>query len=204
MEYNLLMNDKPIAAEVAIKQDNQLGATIKVFHNSNDPIDHDRRDHDPVSYDQVSYNRLSDHQMHLTINGRQITAWVENQPMGKTIIIGGERFFIQDKDKLAQTTPRKTGPGKGSGKVTPPMPAVVISVPVQLGNLVKKGDTVVVVSAMKMETSLTAPHNGTITRIGVNAGDKVMPGDILIDIEKGIEENIEVEVEVEVEKPDTL
>ncbi|MDY0223131.1 MAG: acetyl-CoA carboxylase biotin carboxyl carrier protein subunit, partial [Desulfobacterium sp.] len=52
---------------------------------------------------------------------------------------------------------------------------------------VEKGDPVVVVSAMKMETTLTAPHGGTVTRIGVKQGDKVMPGDILVDIEKGIE-----------------
>jgi 3-methylcrotonyl-CoA carboxylase alpha subunit len=63
------------------------------------------------------------------------------------------------------------------------MPAIVVLVPVAEGDWVEKGQVVMVISAMKMETSLKAPYGGRITRIKVNEGDKVMPGDILVDIE---------------------
>jgi pyruvate carboxylase len=37
---------------------------------------------------------------------------------------------------------------------------------------------------MKMETTLFAPFDGTVKKVNVAEGDKVMPGDILVDIEK--------------------
>ncbi len=166
MEYNLKIKDRTIACDLTIKQDRNLSATI-----GETPF-------------EIHYDRISDHQIRLTVNGQQVNAWVEAAPEGKTILLGGERFFIQDRDLLAQTQPRKKGLDNAPSEVTPPMPAVVICVPVQPGDVVEKGDAVVVVSAMKMETSLTAPHGGTVTRVGVAEGDKVMPGDILIDIEK--------------------
>ncbi len=166
MEYNLKIKNKTIACDLTIKQDCNLTATIE-----NTPF-------------EIHYDRISDHQIRLMINGQQVNAWVEAEEEGKTIILGGEHFFIQDRDLLAQTQTPKKGLDNAPSKVTPPMPAVVICVPVQPGDIVKKGDTVVVMSAMKMETSLTAPHGGTVTRVKVGEGDKVMPGDILVDISK--------------------
>ena len=64
------------------------------------------------------------------------------------------------------------------------MPATVISVIVNKDDNVQKGDGVVVISAMKMETTLTAPYSGRVTSVNTSEGDKVMPGDILVDIEK--------------------
>ncbi|MFO7884233.1 MAG: acetyl-CoA carboxylase biotin carboxyl carrier protein subunit [Desulfobacteraceae bacterium] len=135
----------------------------------------------------LEFHRMSERKIHMRINGRQINAWVERTPEGKTIIVNGRFYFVFDRDAREQEgnfRPGKPGPGNALDIVTPPMPAVVIQVPVSKGDRVKKGDTVVVVSAMKMETSLKAPYSGRITRIGVTAGDKVMPGDILADIEK--------------------
>jgi len=177
MEYTLEIKDTPIACDLTINQDRNLRATIG-----------------DNAY-ELQYERISDHRLSLMVNGQQITAWVDATPEGKTIIIGGERFFIQDKEALAQSQTRKKGLGAGPSAVTPPMPAVVVNVPVELGDHVKKGDPVVVVSAMKMETTLTAPHGGTITRIGVKQGDKVMPGEILVDIEKDLETDRETDME---------
>lgn len=166
MDYNLEIKDKTIACDLTIKQDRNLSATI-----GNAPF-------------EIHYDRISDHQIRLMVNGQQVNAWIEAKEEGKTIILGGEHFFIQDRDLLAQTQTPKKGLDNAPSEVTPPMPAVVIFVPVQPGDIVEKGDTVVVVSAMKMETSLTAPHGGTVTRVKVGEGDKVMPGDILVDISK--------------------
>jgi len=52
------------------------------------------------------------------------------------------------------------------------------------GDDVEKGQGVVVVSAMKMETTLQAPFKGKVVQINVAEGDKVMPGQILVDIER--------------------
>jgi len=61
---------------------------------------------------------------------------------------------------------------------------VVISVPVEVGDRVKKGQGVVVLSAMKMETTLTAPFDGTVTQVNAAEGESVSPGQILVDIQR--------------------
>jgi len=169
MEYQLKIKEKTYTVDLELDAEDQAYAMI------ND-----------TSYELGVY-RVSDHQIQMTVNGDQVNAWVEKQADGKTIIIEGQRYFIQD---LAAQEMGNSSRGRESSQpqepttVTPPMPAIVIQVPVVVGDIVLKGDIVAIVSAMKMETSLKAPFDGKIAEIRVGEGDKVMPGDILVDIEK--------------------
>jgi biotin carboxyl carrier protein len=74
------------------------------------------------------------------------------------------------------------------------MPSVVVRIPVSEGDWVRKGQAVIVLTAMKMETTLTAPFPGRVTKINVAEGEKVMPGRILVDIEKEAETDAPGEV----------
>ncbi len=65
--------------------------------------------------------------------------------------------------------------------VTPPMPAVVSRLLVDDGAEVKEGQGLVTVTAMKMELTLRAPRAG-MARVRVAVGDRVMPGDVLVDV----------------------
>ncbi len=74
---------------------------------------------------------------------------------------------------------------KAAGAGTPvkaPLPGVVTKVLVAAGQSVKKGDTVLVLEAMKMENNITAECDGSITGICVAAGDSVMEGTTLLTI----------------------
>ncbi|WDP89544.1 MAG: biotin/lipoyl-binding protein [Desulfobacter sp.] len=168
MEYNLDINGESRTLDV--RSQTESGAEVRMGD---------------ASYD-LAFSRMDERKICLDINGCQVNAWVEKTRGGSLVILNGKRYFILDKDAQEQSggTRKKSGAGQEPDTVTPPMPAVVIQVPVSQGDWVEKGDTVVVVSAMKMETSLKAPYGGKITRIGVCEGDKVMPGDILADIEK--------------------
>lgn len=74
--------------------------------------------------------------------------------------------------------PASTGKGKA---VKAPLPGVIISVDVQVGQQVKRGQQVAVLEAMKMENGINAECDGTITEIKVKAGDSILEGtDILI------------------------
>lgn len=73
--------------------------------------------------------------------------------------------------------------GSGPLTITPPTPSVVVRVLVEVGQAVEKGQGVVVLSAMKMETTLVAPHDGEVTAVRVDQGDRVMPGDELVVVE---------------------
>ena len=56
------------------------------------------------------------------------------------------------------------------------MPATVLKVLVTPGTQVKKGETLVILEAMKMEHALTAPHDGQVSEVAVEAGQQVAEG----------------------------
>lgn len=75
---------------------------------------------------------------------------------------------------------RRTG---GPAMLTAPMPGVVLSVEVAPGRAVTRGDTLVVLEAMKMKNDLKAQRDGIVARIHVAAGDQVKHGDPLLEFE---------------------
>jgi biotin carboxyl carrier protein len=66
--------------------------------------------------------------------------------------------------------------------LTAPMPATVIKVLVTPGAAVKKGDTVIVLEAMKMELPIRAPADATVTAVHCREGELVQPDATLIEL----------------------
>ncbi len=77
--------------------------------------------------------------------------------------------------------PRPAATGKGS--VVSPLPGVVTSINVKVGDTVKASDTVIMLEAMKMENSIRAGRDGRVASVNVNQGDSVLEGAVLITIE---------------------
>jgi biotin carboxyl carrier protein len=71
----------------------------------------------------------------------------------------------------------------GHETLAAPMPATVIGIPVAIGERVTRGQTVLVLEAMKMEMPLRAAHDGAVIAINCAQGELVQPGVILIEIE---------------------
>ncbi|KAL3872702.1 hypothetical protein ACJMK2_035909 [Sinanodonta woodiana] len=69
------------------------------------------------------------------------------------------------------------------GSVGAPMPGTIIDIKVKVGDKVEKGQSVLVLSAMKMEMVVNAPVSGTIKKIAVEKGMKLEGNDLLMDIE---------------------
>ncbi len=70
----------------------------------------------------------------------------------------------------------------GPGDVSTSMPGNVVEVLVKEGDVVKAGQPVLISEAMKMETEIQAPIAGTVKAVHVGKGDRVTPGDVLIEI----------------------
>lgn len=78
--------------------------------------------------------------------------------------------------------PAAKGAAGAGTPVKAPLPGVITKVLVAAGQSVKKGETVVVLEAMKMENNITAECDGAVTGICCAAGDSVMEGDTLVTI----------------------
>lgn len=68
----------------------------------------------------------------------------------------------------------------GATTVEAPMPGKILNIKVSEGQAVKFGEVVVIMEAMKMETEIVAPADGTVSKILVKAGDSVDTGATLV------------------------
>ncbi len=75
--------------------------------------------------------------------------------------------------------PKAASQGAGSVKIEAGAAGKVFKIEAQPGTAVKKGDTVLVLEIMKMETPVVAPQDGTVASIEVKEGDQVEAGALL-------------------------
>ncbi|ADG79905.1 biotin carboxylase OS=Tsukamurella paurometabola (strain ATCC 8368 / DSM / CCUG 35730 / CIP 100753 / JCM 10117 / KCTC 9821 / NBRC 16120 / NCIMB 702349 /NCTC 13040) OX=521096 GN=Tpau_3320 PE=4 SV=1 [Tsukamurella paurometabola] len=114
------------------------------------------------------------------LDGERLTVDGRTSPV--TVAVTGGTYWVSGVDgsfelSLARSA-SKDRDGAHDGEVTSPMPGAVVAVPVTDGQAVSKGETVVIIEAMKMEQPLTAPHDGTVT-LAVRVGEKVNAAQVL-------------------------
>ena len=110
----------------------------------------------------------------ITVNGKTYEVTVEET---------GAAAPAAPAAPVAQTAaPAAPSVPAGAEKVTAPMPGTVLAVKVSVGQSVKKGETVVLLEAMKMENEIPAPRDGVVASIAVNKGASVQSGDLLISL----------------------
>lgn len=69
---------------------------------------------------------------------------------------------------------------KGTGSIKSPLPGVILDIHVREGDMVKVGQKLLTLEAMKMENNINADKEGRVVTLKVSKGDSVMEGDILI------------------------
>jgi biotin carboxyl carrier protein len=121
------------------------------------------------------------HFLRLEVAGRAHNIHVVRATEGSWIWCDGRARLVEDGADRRRV--RRGGAGGLGQQVTPPMPAVVVKILVEVGQAVEAGQGLVAVQAMKMETTLVAPHPGTVSAINTDVGARVNPGEILVDIE---------------------
>jgi 3-methylcrotonyl-CoA carboxylase alpha subunit len=92
---------------------------------------------------------------------------------------GGD--VIRAAIRTARPTRRRSG-GSASGALTAPMPATVLKVHVRPGDRVKKGDTVVLLEAMKMELPVRSPADATVAAVLCREGELVQADATLVEL----------------------
>lgn len=88
---------------------------------------------------------------------------------------------VEDKNSAIETVSREKATND-PGSVGTTMSGVVVEVRVKEGQEIKKGDPLCVLSAMKMESVVTAPVSGHIKRVLIQPGDSLNQGDLVVEI----------------------
>jgi acetyl-CoA/propionyl-CoA carboxylase biotin carboxyl carrier protein len=109
----------------------------------------------------------------VTVNGATHRAWIRVDRMVTWVCVGGETWSLEEDVEV-----RIRGTATSSNDVRSPMPGTVVAVRAQTGDDVRAGAALVVVSAMKMEHVLVAPHEGTVD-ILVREGDSVVVNEVV-------------------------
>jgi pyruvate carboxylase len=102
--------------------------------------------------------------------------------------VNGQPRSVHVKDKRAgvKDTQRLKALKGVTGSIGAAMPGVVLETKVKKGDTVKKGDPLVLMSAMKMETLITSPCDGVVKQVAVTAGDTLDGGDLCLEIDEAL------------------
>ena len=114
----------------------------------------------------------------LVIDGRRRHAVVARTRDRIHVALDGHTYVFERVDDAQATA----AGGAGSGTVVAPMPGKVVKVLVATGDTVTSGQPLVVVEAMKMETTLVAEIDGTVKTLAVEPGTMVDAGTVLVEI----------------------
>jgi biotin carboxyl carrier protein len=107
-------------------------------------------------------------------------AWAAGNPDARWVFLDGRVYVVEPS---APDGSRRRKRGHDEGALAAPMPATVLTVNVEPGQQVGKGDVLVMLEAMKMELPIKAPRDARVKAIVCRPGELVQPGVVLVELE---------------------
>jgi glutaconyl-CoA/methylmalonyl-CoA decarboxylase subunit gamma len=134
------------------------------------------------SYD-VTIKSVEDSVIELEINGSEYKVEVDKIIQSvKTPKLMRSAAVPATDSTPSEGTGTKASTYSGPGLVKSPLPATILEILVHPGDVVKVGQKLMVLEAMKMENSLESDRDGKVISVKVIKGQNVMEGDVLIEI----------------------
>jgi biotin carboxyl carrier protein len=127
----------------------------------------------------VEILQAKDGKLELLVDGKRVTAYVSSENTRRWVTVN-EQTFVLTKSSGAQ---RKSPGHDHASELAAPMPGQVRAINVAEGESVTKGQTLLVLEAMKMEIRIQAPRDGNVTKLFVKQGQTVEREQMLIEIE---------------------
>jgi acetyl/propionyl-CoA carboxylase alpha subunit len=119
----------------------------------------------------------------LIVNGESFEGYVFPGDEGWQVLFLGQFYQVRvedEREKRLRTSLQGTAHADAELILRAPMPGLVISVPITEGQVVEKGQILVILESMKMQNELRAPFTGKVSRIRIKAGEIVEQKQILL------------------------
>ena len=126
---------------------------------------------------------IEDNIAHVEVNGTHYTVEMEKKPKAAPAPKPVARPVAKPAAAPAAAPVAKPAAASAKSGVKSPLPGVILDIKVNVGDEVKKGQTIIILEAMKMENSINADKDGKVTAINVSKGESVLEGTDLVIIE---------------------
>jgi biotin carboxyl carrier protein len=120
----------------------------------------------------------------LLIDGKSYEAYVYPEEKDWQVLLRGRQYQAQVEDERKKRLKTAGGLSAEGGEfhLKAPMPGLVVAIPVNEGQVIQKGQVLVILESMKMQNELKAPRDGTVHRIRVKPGESVEQRQPLLNI----------------------
>lgn len=131
--------------------------------------------------------KISDGYFHILYQNRSYRAEVvtaDKSTKSFTLKINGKNYTVNLKDKFDLLLEKMGMSTAAAGKINhikAPMPGLILELKVKVGDIVKPGDQLLILEAMKMENILKSQGEGTVKTVKVKKGDTVEKGQVLLE-----------------------
>ena len=126
---------------------------------------------------------IEDNIAHVEVNGTHYTVEMEKKPKAAPAPKPVARPVAKPAAAPVAAPAAKPAAASAKSGVKSPLPGVILDIKVNVGDEVKKGQTIIILEAMKMENSINADKDGKIAAINVSKGESVLEGTDLVIIE---------------------
>ena len=120
----------------------------------------------------------------LIIGGKSYEAYIYPDDKEWQVLLHGRLYqaSVEDeREKRLRAAGSKVA-GGGEFHLKAPMPGLVVAIPVEEDQVVKQGQTLLILESMKMQNELKSPRDGTVSRIRVKAGETVEQKQTLLSV----------------------
>lgn len=132
---------------------------------------------------KVAVGDIDDNIAQVEVNGVPYKVELERAKGAAPVKVSAPKAAAAPRTSTGEKVISKPAVNGGGAAVVAPLPGVVLSIPVKVGDTVKASDTVLLLEAMKMENAIHAGRDGRVASIAVNSGDSVLEGAVLLTIE---------------------
>ncbi len=123
---------------------------------------------------------------HVSVDGKSHEGYVAQGDDDWQVLLRGRLFPAIVEDEREKRLRSAAGGGvaeTGEFHLRAPMPGLVVAIPVEEGQTVKKGQVLLILESMKMQNELKSPRDGVLGRVRVKAGESVEQKQTLLSVQ---------------------